>query len=45
VIFPNLIALLLLSGKVKQLTDSYFERRPWEENALVHKQIVESRRK
>ena len=45
VIFPNLIALLLLSGKVKQLTDSYFERRPWEENALVHQQIVESRRK
>ncbi len=30
VIIPNLIALLLLSGKVRQLTDSYFERRPWE---------------
>jgi len=30
VILPNLIALLFLSGQVKQLTDSYFERRPWE---------------
>ncbi len=29
VILPNLIALVLLSGKVKELTDSYFERRPW----------------
>ncbi|HSG47248.1 MAG TPA: amino acid carrier protein, partial [Longimicrobiales bacterium] len=30
VIIPNLIALLLLSGKVKEMTDSYFERKPWE---------------
>lgn len=30
VILPNLIALVLLSGKVRELTDSYFERRPWE---------------
>jgi len=29
VILPNLIALVLLSGKVKELTDSYFERKPW----------------
>ena len=29
VILPNLIALVLLSGKVRELTDSYFERRPW----------------
>ncbi len=29
VIFPNLIALALLSGKVKELTDDYFERKPW----------------
>lgn len=40
VIFPNLLALLLLSGKVKELTDSYFERKPWLENAEVHKRIV-----
>jgi AGCS family alanine or glycine:cation symporter len=30
VILPNLIALVLLSGKVKQMTDDYFQRRPWE---------------
>tara|TARA_Y100000590_G_scaffold448492_1_gene585238 strand:- start:2803 stop:4503 length:1701 start_codon:yes stop_codon:yes gene_type:complete len=29
VILPNLIALVLLSGKVKELTDSYFQRKPW----------------
>ena len=29
VIVPNLIALLLLSGKVARMTDSYFERKPW----------------
>lgn len=40
VIFPNLIALLLLSGKVKELTNSYFERKPWMENAEVHKRVV-----
>ena len=44
VIFPNLIALLLLSGKVKELTNSYFERKPWLENAEVHKRIVEEKR-
>ncbi len=30
VILPNLIALVFLSGQVKDLTDSYFSRRPWE---------------
>jgi len=39
VIVPNLIALVLLSGQVKQMTDSYFERKPWLENAAVHKQL------
>jgi AGCS family alanine or glycine:cation symporter len=29
VIIPNLLALILLSGKVKEMTDSYFERKPW----------------
>jgi AGCS family alanine or glycine:cation symporter len=29
VTFPNLIALILLSGTVATLTKSYFERRPW----------------
>jgi AGCS family alanine or glycine:cation symporter len=32
VILPNLLALILLSGKVKALTDSYFQRKPWVEN-------------
>ncbi len=29
VIIPNLIALILLTGKVKDEADSYFERKPW----------------
>ncbi|MEO1527803.1 MAG: sodium:alanine symporter family protein [Planctomycetota bacterium] len=29
VIIPNLLALLILSGEVKTLTDSYFTRKPW----------------
>jgi AGCS family alanine or glycine:cation symporter len=41
VIFPNLIALLLLSGKVVELTNSYFERKPWEENERVHRAMKE----
>ncbi len=30
VTLPNVLALLLLSGLVKKLTDSYFDRRAWE---------------
>lgn len=40
VIIPNLLALLLLSGKVKELTDSYFTRKPWIENEAAHKRAV-----
>lgn len=36
VIVPNLIALILLAPQVAEMTRSYFERRPWEENARVH---------
>jgi len=32
VILPNLLALVLLSGKVKGLTDSYFSRKAWLDN-------------
>jgi AGCS family alanine or glycine:cation symporter len=39
VILPNLIALLFLSGKVRELTNSYFTRKPWIENAKVHQQL------
>ena len=33
VILPNLLALILLSGKVREMMDGYFERKPWEEIA------------
>ena len=36
VILPNLFALILLSGQVKQMTDSYFERKPWLSNEEAH---------
>jgi AGCS family alanine or glycine:cation symporter len=36
VILPNLLALLMLSGQVREMTDSYFARRPWEQNRLDH---------
>jgi AGCS family alanine or glycine:cation symporter len=39
VTFPNLIALVMLSGVLVQLTRSYFERKPWIENAEVHRRI------
>jgi len=42
VIVPNLIALVLLSGQVKQMTDSYFQRKPWLENAEVRRKLKEA---
>jgi len=39
VILPNLLALLLLSPKVWELTKSYFERKPWIENRDVHRKL------
>jgi AGCS family alanine or glycine:cation symporter len=44
VILPNLLALLILSPKIVELTKSYFDRRPWEENARVHEEIVARRK-
>jgi AGCS family alanine or glycine:cation symporter len=41
VIVPNLIALILLSPQVVAETRSYFERKPWIENAAVHRAIKE----
>jgi AGCS family alanine or glycine:cation symporter len=43
VILPNLLALLLLSGQVKKMSDSYFERKPWLENYQAHKRAVAAR--
>jgi AGCS family alanine or glycine:cation symporter len=44
VIIPNLLALVLLSGQVKEMASSYFQRRPWLENAEVHKKFVADKR-
>jgi alanine or glycine:cation symporter, AGCS family len=44
VILPNLLALLWLAPKVSELTNSYFERKPWVENAEAHKRAVERKR-
>jgi AGCS family alanine or glycine:cation symporter len=43
VILPNLFALLMLSGQVKEMTDSYFERKPWLQNAEDHKRYKAER--
>ncbi len=45
VVLPNLIALIFLSGTIKELTKSYFERKPWVENAEVHKRVVAERKR
>ena len=45
VILPNLLALLLLSGQVKEMTDSYFERKPWIANEEVARRYKESKKK
>ena len=44
VTLPNVLALVLLSGVLKKMTDSYFERKPWIENEEVHKRVVEQKR-
>ncbi len=33
VIVPNLIAIIMLTDKLKEITDDYFERKPWLEGA------------
>ena len=45
VIIPNLIAVVVLTPKVKEITASYFNRRPWVENAEVHRRVVEEGRR
>jgi alanine or glycine:cation symporter, AGCS family len=39
VIWPNLIALILLAPQVVEMTTSYFERRPWEATAAKRKSL------
>ena len=38
VILPNLLALVLLAPKVVEMTNDYFERKPWVENEEKRKQ-------
>lgn len=45
VTFPNLVALVMLSGVTVQLTKSYFERKPWIQNAKDHKKWVAEHKK
>jgi AGCS family alanine or glycine:cation symporter len=44
VTFPNLIAVVALSGLVAKMTRDYFQRRPWEQNRLDHQKWVEEHR-
>lgn len=44
VILPNLIALIVLAPKVAEITRSYFERKPWIENAEAHRRAVAARK-
>lgn len=44
VTLPNVLSLVLLSGLVKKLSDSYFERKPWIENYEVHRRVMEERK-
>jgi AGCS family alanine or glycine:cation symporter len=39
VIIPNLIALIMLAPQVVEETRSYFERKPWIENAEKHRHL------
>jgi AGCS family alanine or glycine:cation symporter len=44
VIIPNLVAVVLLSGKLKEITDSYFEREAWLENVEPARRAREKRK-
>ncbi|RMH18332.1 MAG: sodium:alanine symporter family protein [Acidobacteria bacterium] len=45
VTFPNLFAVVMLSGVVVQMTRSYFERKPWLENYEAHQRYLAEKRK
>jgi alanine or glycine:cation symporter, AGCS family len=44
VIIPNLIALIVLSGQVTDMTRDYFDRRPWESNREARLRYLEQKR-
>lgn len=39
VTLPNILAVVLLSGTLKKITDSYFDRRPWEFNGQASEEL------
>ncbi len=45
VILPNLLALVMLSGQVREMSNSYFQRKPWIENAEVRRRLKEGRKR
>jgi AGCS family alanine or glycine:cation symporter len=45
VIFPNLFALILLAPQVVELTNSYFDRKPWMENYEAHQRWKEEKKR
>ena len=45
VVLPNLIAIVALSGTLKEMTGSYFDRAPWRENEQVAARVREARKR
>jgi AGCS family alanine or glycine:cation symporter len=45
VVLPNLIAIVALSGTLKELTTGYFERKPWRENEQVAARVRDERKR
>jgi len=44
VVLPNLIAIVFLSGKLKKITDSYFDRKAWLGNVEPARKAKEARK-
>ena len=44
VVLPNLIAIVALSGKLKDITDSYFDRKAWLSNVEPARKAKEARK-
>jgi AGCS family alanine or glycine:cation symporter len=44
VVLPNLIAIIALSGQLRDITGSYFERKPWLSNEEVARRVREEKK-
>jgi AGCS family alanine or glycine:cation symporter len=44
VIIPNLIAIVALSGKLREIMDSYFDRKAWLSNVGAKERAEQRRR-